>query len=125
MKMMQKSLRVSLVLAIVPLTFSCGRGKIEACKFIKIEKPETEVKVGDVDVEGGEVEMACGDKVVDVPWKEFRNKLKLDPKSYQNNINAFEQQASCVRDEGSKRKEVLCHRANSNDTLPLVFNLDD
>ena len=125
MKIIQFSLRVGLIFVIFFLTLSCGRGKIETCKFIKIESPEVEVKIGDVDAEGGEVEMACGDKVLDVPWGEFRGKLKLDPKAYKTNINAFEQQASCIRDEGSKRKEVLCHRANSNDILPLTFNVDD
>lgn len=125
MKIVRQGLRISLVCAIVPLTFGCGRGKIETCRFIKIESPEVEVKIGDVDAEGGEVEMACGDKVVDVPWGQFRKQLKLNPKAYKNNINAFEQKASCVRDEGSKRKEVLCHSANSNDTVPLTFNFDD
>jgi hypothetical protein len=125
MKIMRRSLRISLICAIVPLTFGCGRGKIETCRFVKIETPEVEVKIGDVDAEGGEVEMACGEKIVDVPWGEFRKQLKLDPKGYKNNINAFEQQATCTRDEGSKRKEVLCRRTNSNDIVPLTFNFDD
>ena len=44
-----------------------GQAKMEQCKFVEIEPGEFEVEFGDVDAEGGEVEMVCGDKIVDVP----------------------------------------------------------
>ncbi|MGB2923885.1 MAG: hypothetical protein WBB82_01120 [Limnothrix sp.] len=34
---------------------------------------------GDVDLGGGEVEMVCGSKIIDVPWSEFKKCMKIDP----------------------------------------------
>ena len=53
------------ILAVVTLSLliACGgKSKLESCKFVEIEDPEFEVEFGDVDVEGGEVEMVCGDQ---------------------------------------------------------------
>jgi len=40
---------------------------METCKFVEIEDAELEVEFGSVDAERGEVEMVCGDKLIDVP----------------------------------------------------------
>ncbi len=48
------------------LTACGGKSKLESCKFVEIEDPEFEVEFGDVDMEGGEVEMVCGDRIIDV-----------------------------------------------------------
>ena len=119
---------VVLILGSSSLTGCFGRPKLEACKFIEIEDAEFEVDVGDVDIEGGEVEMVCGDDIVDVPWKQFRKKLRLNPKDYITQLASFEQQVKCFRAEGSKKKEVLCQLAsqsNSNKYQKLTFNYDD
>lgn len=117
-----------LILGSGSLTACFGRPKLEACKFIEIEKPEFEVDVGDVDIEGGEVEMVCGDDLVDVPWGQFKRKLRLNPKDYLDQFASFEQQVNCFRAEGSNKKEVLCQLAsqsNSNKYQKLKFNYDD
>ena len=46
------------LIAILGLLSACGsQAKLESCKFVEIEEPEFEVEFGDVDVEGGEVEI--------------------------------------------------------------------
>ena len=71
------SIAISILLIIVTGSLvACGdRAKMESCKFLEIEDAEVEVDFGDVDIEGGEVEMVCGEKIIDVPWKEFRQNL--------------------------------------------------
>jgi hypothetical protein len=82
--------------------------------------------VGDVDVEGGEVEMVCGDEIVDVPWSEFKKQLKLDPKKYLGNVDGLRKEATCLRDENSKAKQVSCNTtANPGKYASLKFNPDD
>ena len=108
------------------LLAACGsRPKLEACKFVEIEDAEFEVDLGDVDIEGGEVEMVCGDKIVDVAWNEFRNKLKIDPGQYKTNLEAFKQQVRCMKDERSQRQQVLCNGPRSDDFVTLNFSYDD
>ena len=105
---------------------ACGnRTTMEACNFVEIEDAEVEVDFGDVDVERGEVEMVCGDKIVDVTWGQFRRRLRIDPGRYKNNLAAFKRQVSCVRDERSSRKEVLCQAPGSNNFVALNFSYDD
>jgi len=109
------------------LVVSCGnQAKMERCKFVEIEPPEFEVEIGDVDIEGGEVEMVCGDKIVDVPWKQFQKRLRIDPKPYINNLAGFKKEVSCLIDERSKKKEIFCSRPSRNDEfVTLQFQLDD
>ncbi|MEM9214793.1 MAG: hypothetical protein AAGD25_10645 [Cyanobacteria bacterium P01_F01_bin.150] len=93
-----------------------------------MDKNELYRPANDVDIEGGEVEMVCGDDIVDVPWKQFRNKLRLNPKNYITRLASFEQQVNCFRAEGSRQKEVLCQLAsqgNSRKYQKLTFNYDD
>ena len=109
------------------LSISCGQqAKMERCKFVEIEDAELEVEFGDIDAEGGEVEMVCGDKIVDVPWNQFRRKLRLDPQRYATNLEVFKQEVSCVINESSKEKVVFCSRPSLNDEfVALKFNYDD
>ena len=112
--------------AIAVLTACGGKPKLEACKFVEIEDPEFEVEFGDVDVEGGEVEMVCGDRIIDIPWKQFKKKLRIDPKKYRNQQDSFKKQVNCFKDAKSKDKFVFCNRPRSNgDLVQLDFNYDD
>ncbi|NEP12702.1 MAG: hypothetical protein F6K14_21340 [Symploca sp. SIO2C1] len=100
--------------------------KLETCQFIEIEDAEFEVDAGDVDIERGEVEMVCGDKIIDVTWGQFRQKIQIDPGQYKGNLDAFKRQVTCMKDERSKKKEVLCSGPGSgNDFVPLSFSYDD
>ncbi|MGB3511013.1 MAG: hypothetical protein WBA93_17630 [Microcoleaceae cyanobacterium] len=116
-----------LIILTSSLLAACGdRAKMETCKFLEIEDAEVEVDFGDVDVEGGEVEMICGEKIVDVSWKEFRQKLNIDPGRYKNNIRSFEQQVSCLKNDNSREKKVFCNQGgNSGDFVGLHFSYDD
>lgn len=108
------------------LLTACGSGpQLEACKFVEIEDAEFEVDVGDIDIEGAEVEMVCGDKIIDVAWKEFRNKLRVDPGQYKANLEAFKRQVRCMKDERSNRKTVLCNGPSNDDFVSLNFTDDD
>jgi hypothetical protein len=99
---------------------------MEQCKFVEIEEGEFEVEFGDIDAEAGEVEMVCGDKIVDVPWNQFKRELRLDPESYINNLEAFKREVSCLINESSKEKVVFCSRPNfSDEFVGLKFNYDD
>lgn len=118
---------VILVVATASILASCGnRPQIESCRIIEIEDAEVEFDLGDIDIERGEVEMACGDKIVDVTWGQFRSKLRVDPGRYKNNLAGFERQVDCIRDERSRRKEVLCKApGKKNDFVALKFSYDD
>lgn len=123
-----KSLALSSVLiTTVAGLAACGnRAKMETCKLVEIEDAEFEVEFGDVDAEGGEVEMVCGDKIVDIPWKEFRQKLRIDPGKYKNNPEAFKQQVTCLREDSSRKQEVFCQGPGAaNEFAALKFNYDD
>ena len=103
-----------------------NRPQLEACTLVEIEDAEFEVEAGDIDVERGEVEMVCGDKIVDVTWSQFKQKLRIDPGQYKNNLEGFKQQVNCTIDEHSKRKEIFCSRPGSgNDFVTLNFSYDD
>lgn len=103
-----------------------GKPKLEACTFIDIERPEVEVAIGDVDIEGGEVEMVCGEKIIDVPWDEFKKHFNLDPKDYLGNVEGFRGQVNCLRDESAGSKVISCNTpANPNDYISLKFTFDD
>ncbi|MDJ0531979.1 MAG: hypothetical protein QNJ70_05690 [Xenococcaceae cyanobacterium MO_207.B15] len=106
---------------------ACGdRAKMETCKFVEIEDPELEIEFGDIDAEGGEVEMVCGDKIVDVPWNQFQRKLGIDPQRYKNNLEAFKKEVNCIKDERSKDKIVFCSRPGFRDEfVSLRFSYDD
>ncbi len=116
----------SLLLSLTLLT-ACGKKqKLEACTFIDIEEPEAEVELGDVDIEGGEVEMACGDKIIDVPWSEFKKHMKLDPEGFVGNVDGFKQEVNCLRDENSDGRQVACNTpSNPSEYITLKFNFDD
>ena len=109
------------------LLISCGQqAKMERCKFVEIEAAELEIEFGDIDAEGGEVEMVCGDKIVDVPWNQFKRYLRLDPQRYASNLEVFKQEVNCVINERSKEKVVFCSRPSLNDEfVALKFNYDD
>ena len=108
------------------LTACGGKSKLESCKFIEIEDPEFEVEFGDVDVEGGEVEMVCGDRIIDVAWNQFKKKLRIDPKKYSNNLSSFKKQVNCFKDDKSKDKFIYCNRpGTNNDLVKLDFTYDD
>lgn len=111
----------------VSILASCGnRTQIETCKIIEIEDAEVEVDRGDIDIERGEVEMVCGDKIVDVTWGQFRSRLRIDPGRYKNNLEVFKRQVSCIRDENSRRKEILCNAPGyKEDFVALKFSYDD
>ncbi|VEP17636.1 conserved hypothetical protein [Hyella patelloides LEGE 07179] len=109
------------------LLVSCGgRAKMERCKFVEIEAAEFEVELGDLDAEGGEVEMVCGDKIVDVPWNQFKRELRIDPQRYANNLEGFKREVSCLINERSREKVVFCSRPEFGDEfVALKFNYDD
>ncbi|MEA5520654.1 hypothetical protein [Limnoraphis robusta] len=116
----------TLAIALATSLVACGDNQLEACRILEIEDAEVEVDLGDVDVERGEVEMICGgEKVVDVTWGEFRQKLGIDPGRYQNNLKAFEQQVSCLKEDRSSNNVVFCRRGNSNEMVSLNFSDDD
>ena len=126
MKILSIICTTGFTLSAIAMLSACGnRITMEACTFLEIEDAEIEVDLGDVDIERGEVEMACGDKIVDVTWGQFRKRLRIDPGRYKNNLAAFKQRVSCIRDERSRRKEVLCQVAGSNDFVALNFSYDD
>ena len=82
--------------------------------------------MGDVDIEGGEVEMVCGDKIIDVPWSEFKKHLKIDPKGFVGNVDGLKEQVSCLRDENADGKQVSCNTAaDRNNYVSLKFTFDD
>lgn len=106
---------------------ACGnRARMETCRLIEIEDAEFEVEFGDIDAERGEVEMVCGDDILDVSWSQFRRRLNVNPGEYANNIAEFEQLVSCVRNERSRREEVFCQGpASGGEFVALNFSYDD
>ena len=106
---------------------ACGnRAQLEACNILEIEDAEFEVDVGDIDVERGEVEMVCGDDTVDVTWGQFRQKLRINPGQYKNNLEQFKRMVSCGKDKRQRSQEVFCQRSGSSDQLvALKFSYDD
>ena len=127
--MLSKLASLAMCVPITTLGFlgACGdRAKMETCKFVEIEEGEFEVEFGDVDAERGEVEMVCGDKIVDVTWNQFRQRLRVDPEPYLNNLEEFKNQVTCVSDERSKKKEVFCQGpASGGEFVALNFSYDD
>lgn len=108
------------------LTACSNKPKLEACTFIDIEKPEAEITIGDVDIEGGEVEMVCGEKILDVPWGEFKKHFDLDPKDYLDNLEDFKEQVNCLRDEHAASRVISCNTTtNPSDYMSLKFTFDD
>lgn len=109
------------------LIIGCGgQAKMEQCKFVEIEPGEFEIEFGDIDAEGGEVEMVCGDRIVDVPWNQFNRQLRINPEQYINNLEAFKREVSCLINENSKEQVVFCSRPQFNDEFAsLKFNYDD
>jgi len=106
---------------------ACGnRTRMETCKFTEIEGAELEADFADFDAERGEVEMACGDELVDVTWNQFQTRLQIDPGQYQNNLEALKRQVTCVKDENSRNKEVFCNGLGAADEfVALSFSYDD
>ena len=111
----------SLVLA------SCDSStKLKNCKFIEIEGPVGEFKSDSIGIEGGEVEMLCGDKILDVAWRHFRTRFQIDPKQYKNNLQALEAQVNCFRDEYTKNQEILCNKPGNHKNLAILnFTYDN
>ena len=118
---------LGLLLLSSTLFTACSRGpRLEACNFIEVEEPEAEVEVGDVDIEGGEVEMLCDEVLVDVPWPEFKKNFQINPKEYLNDIEGLKSLVSCVIDASSDTKVVSCHTTDKpNEYKSLKYNLDD
>lgn len=112
-----------LVVPLAVLTACGNRATMEPCQFIEIEDAELEVDLGDVDAERGEIEMVCGDDIVDVTWSQFRQKLRIDPGRYKNNLDGFRRQVTCLKDERS-RQELFCGRLGQ-ELLPFNFTYDD
>ena len=105
---------------------ACGAPKMERCKFVEIEDAEFEVEFGDIDAEGGEVEMICADDIVDVSWRQFRQRLGIDPEAYKTDLEAFKREVTCLRQEGSRKREIFCSRPNMDDEfVTLSFSYDD
>ena len=127
MKLLSLKLTAAIAMLASNLLIGCGgQAKMERCKFVEIETAELEVEFGDIDAEGGEVEMVCGDRIVDVPWNQFKRELRLDPQRYLNNLEGFKREVSCLIDESSKEKVVFCSRPSLNDEfVALKFNYDD
>ncbi len=117
----------SVLVAVVGGLGACGnRAKLESCQILEIEDAEVEADVGDVDVERGEVEMVCGDKIIDVAWNQFRQQLRINPGQYKNNLEAFKRQVNCMKDDRSSRKEVFCKAPSSRgEFVTLSFSYDD
>ena len=126
MKRLPSLATCSVLVITVGFLGACGnRAKMETCKFVEIEDAEFEVELGDVDAERGEVEMVCGDELIDVGWNQFRQKLQIDPGQYKPNLEAFKQQVTCMKDERSD-KEVFCNRPGSSDEfVAFTFSYDD
>jgi hypothetical protein len=104
---------------------ACGnRAKLETCQFVEIEDAEFEAEFGDLDAERGEVEMVCGDEIIDVSWSQFRSKLQVDPGQYKGNLEAFKRQVTCMKDE-RRNKEVFCNGPRVNEFVALSFSYDD
>ena len=127
MKLLKPTAISAAVILTSSLLASCGgQAKMEQCKFVEIEAGELEIEFGDIDAEGGEVEMVCGDKIVDVPWNQFKQKLRIDPQTYISNLEAFKREVSCLINEKSREKVVFCSRPRSNsEFVGLKFNYDD
>ncbi|NJN72821.1 MAG: hypothetical protein HC799_08475 [Limnothrix sp. RL_2_0] len=116
----------SLLLSLSLMTACSKKPQLEACTFIEVETPEAEVTVGDVDIEGGEVEMLCGERLVDVPWSEFKKHLKIDPKAFVGDVDGLKKQVGCLKDANSKAKQVSCSKpSQSGEYASLKFNYDD
>ncbi|MEM8642690.1 MAG: hypothetical protein AAGG51_28310 [Cyanobacteria bacterium P01_G01_bin.54] len=109
------------------LASACGSSSgLEACKVVEIEKPEVEIDLKDVDIEKGEVEMVCGDSIVDVTWGEFENKLGVNPEEYLEDLEGFKSSiGECLIDENSNKKELQCKNQGSESYEPVKFSYDD
>ena len=98
---------------------SCdSSAKVNNCKFIDIEDSVGESKAGNI--EGGKVEMLCGDKILDVAWRNFRTRVNIDPKKYKNNLQALEAQVTCFKDEYTKNQEVLCNKPGDHSNIAIL-----
>ncbi len=110
--------------ALIILVSCDSSPKAQNCKFVDIQNPTKEFKPDDV--EGGEVEMVCGDKILDVAWRQFRTRFKIDPEKYKNNLQALEAQVTCFKDEHTKNGEILCNKpGDTNNVIILNFTDDD
>lgn len=118
---------LSTLIAATSLLAACGPSGLETCKVVDIEKPEFEVgDITDIDIERGEVEMVCGDKIVDVTWGEFNKKLGINPKDYLDDRDGLESNFDeCLIDTGSKKKELQCKKSPSSDFVTVSFSYDD
>lgn len=104
---------------------ACEEKGLESCTVVDIEGAEAEINLQDTDIERAEVEMVCGDQIIDVTWVEFKRKLNVDPASYEGNVAGFQETfGQCLLDTGSNKKEVQCEDANG-DFQVLSFSFDD
>ncbi|PPT06946.1 hypothetical protein CKA32_002644 [Geitlerinema sp. FC II] len=96
----------------------CGRRRAYVCRVDRIEDAEL------LELERGEVELTCGNRVVDVSWSQFRRQLNLDPGQYKRDLRSFDRQFRCIYEPG-RRKELLCQRGRNGEFARLPFRDDD
>lgn len=115
--------------AFVVLTIlaSCDSSpKVQNCKFLEIEDPVQGLKLNDTGNKGGDIEMRCGDKILDVARLQFSRRFNIDPRKYKNNLQALEAQVTCVRDEHTKNREILCNKPGDTSNMVILnFTYDD
>ncbi|MGC9503546.1 hypothetical protein [Baaleninema sp.] len=109
---------LALVVLLAMLTVGCGRRQAYGCRVDQIEDAEL------LELERGEVEMTCGNRVVDVSWSQFRRKLNLDPGQYKDDLRSFDQQFNCIY-EPDRNNELLCQRGRNGKFETLPFTDDD
>lgn len=109
---------LALVVTVSGAIAGCGRRRAYTCRVDQIEDAEL------LELERGEVELTCGNRVVDVPWSQFRRQLNLDPGQYKRNVRSFDRQFNCIYEPGG-RKELLCQRGRNGKFARLPFRDDD
>ena len=116
MKILSTIFTTGFTLTTIAMLSACESGPtMQSCNFLQIEN---------VDVERGQVQMFCSGIIVDVTWAQFREKLRIDPVKYKNNLTAFKREVICIRDERSSKKELLCKSSGSDGFVTLNFTDD-
>ena len=153
MKQLATILTIGFTFTTIAMLSACsGRLTRQACTIVQIKNAEVDFDGVDINInvpgvtigsdkvdigDGGfgvgfgglgfkaeQVKMRCGRKLLDVSWEQFRTKLNLDPSEYMDNLEGFKQQVKCIRDIRSRKKQVLCKPAGSNDFVALDFSVE-